>query len=76
MIAMYYFCSPLIVSIVFEVVQNMNMTFNKVSFILAFTIGFWDRTLQLQSLRFVFLSQQNYENETEHNISQLLSNQI
>ena len=33
----------------FEVVQNLNMTFSKVDFILAFAISFSDRTLQLQS---------------------------
>ena len=34
----------------FEMVHNLNMTFNKVDFIVAFAISFSDRTLQLRSL--------------------------
>ena len=34
----------------FEVVQNLNMTFNKVDFILAFAIIFSNGTLQLRSM--------------------------
>ena len=35
----------------FEVVQNLNMTFNEVDFIFfAFALSFSDRTLQLRSL--------------------------
>ena len=53
----------------FEVMQDLNMTFNKVDFILTFEISFSGRTLQLRSLLllqciFIHLSPESGQHQT------------